>query len=106
MSVTNSAVYTKDGAVFATAQEAWDDKNSLYGPGLQQAVDDCFAQMLLDGVLLEPVYPTWDQATYTLTIVKHVSSIEAYNAAVTFNVQAVVADAAAAGWTFIRVTTI
>lgn len=101
MSVTHSANYTKTGATFATAQDAWDDKNSLYIPGLQQSVDDCFAQMLLDGVLIQPVYPVWDQATFTLTIVKVVSSVAAYNAAVTFDVQAVVDGAAAAGWTFI-----
>lgn len=106
MSVTNNAVYSKDGAVFATAQEAWDDKNSLYSPELKASVDDCYAQMLLDGVLLEPVYPLWDQATFQLTIVKVVSSVAAYNAAVTFNKAEVVADAVAAGWTYVGSTTV
>ena len=105
MSVTNNAVYSKDGAVFATAEDAWADKNSLYSPALTQSVNDCYAQMLLDGVLLQPVYPTWDQATFQLTIVKVVSSVEAYNAAVTFNKAEVVADAVAAGWTYVGSST-
>lgn len=101
MSINNNAVYTKNGAVFATAQEAWADKNSLYSPGLKESVDTCFAQMLADGVLLEPIYPLWEQATFTLTIVKVISSYQAYAAAVTFDKAQLVAAAAAAGWTFL-----
>jgi len=106
MSVNNNVVYTKDGATFASGAEAYADKNSLYSPELQSAVSDCYAQMLTDGILLEPVSQNWDQATYTLTVIKVVTSVEAYKAAITFNIAETVVDAAAAGWTYIRSTTI
>jgi len=99
MSVNNNAVYLKNGATFATGDDAYANKNSLYSPELQTSVDNCYAQMLADGILLEPVNPTWNQATFTLTIVKIVSSVQAYNNAITFNVLETVTDAEAAGWT-------
>lgn len=106
MSVTNNAVYLKAGANFGSGGDAWADKNSLYTPELKASIEACYTQMLADGVLLEPVYATWDQDTFHLTIVKVVSSVAAYNAAVTFNVSEVVADATAAGWTYVGSSTI
>jgi len=85
MSVYANAKYVKGGAIFASGAEAYADKNSLYSPEFAEQVDACYAQMLEDGVLLEPISYTWDQETFTLTIVKHVSLLEAYIAALTFN---------------------
>ena len=99
MSVYNNAIYSKNGAIFANGAEAYAEKNSLYSPELQTSVDNCYAQMLADGILLEPVNPTWDQATFTLTNVKLVSSTSAYTNAITFNPFETVAKAEAAGWT-------
>lgn len=101
MSVTLTPKYTKDGATFASGAEALADKNSLFSPELTQSVNDCYAQMIVDGVLLQPITPEWDQATFTLSVVKVVSSVAAYKAAVTFNEAECVADAEAAGWTLV-----
>ena len=106
MSVFNSVSYTKDGATFASGADAWADKNSLYTPELKASVDACYTQMLADGVLLAPVYATWDQPSYTLTINKEVSSVAAYKAAVTFNEAECISDATAAGWTYTGSVTI
>ena len=102
MSVTSNTVYTKNGATFATAQDAWDNKNSLFTPHLQQSLNDCFAQMLVNGVLLEPVSAAWNQDTFELTISKVTTSVEAYDAAISFNIEQVSVGAENAGWTFVR----
>lgn len=101
MSVNYNAIYTKVGATFATAADALADKNSLYGTELTQSVQDCYAQMTTNGILLAPITPLWDQATFTLTVVKLVSSVEAYLAAATFDGPAVIAAAGTAGWAYI-----
>ena len=102
MSITCNTVHTKNGAIFATAQDAWADKNSLYTPELRQSVHDCFVQMISDGIMLEAAYPVWNQDTFELTIVKVVSSAEAYNAAITFDTAELKSLADNAGWVFVR----
>ena len=98
MSVTFSAKYTKNEATFASGVAAYADKNSLYSPELVQQVEDCYAQMITDGVLLAPVDPVWDQETFTLTINKLVTSVDDYEDAITFDVAACVAASNEAGW--------
>ena len=97
--VNDSAIYSKVGATFATGEEAYQDKNSLYPPELTARVNACYAQMLADGVLLQPISYTWDQATFTLTINKIVTSNEAYGAALTFDTASCVTFSQGAGWT-------
>jgi hypothetical protein len=98
MSVNYNSVYRKPGATFADGNEAKLNKNGMFPPELTQACDECFATMLANGVLLEPVSYVWDQDTYTLTVVKLVSSIAAYQAAVTFNGTQCMTLAAQVGW--------
>jgi hypothetical protein len=101
MSLDDSARYTKVGATFASAAEAYANKNSLYGAELTAAVDACYAKMLADGVLLEPVTYNWDQSTSTLTVRKIVASKAEYNAAITFDGGLCVTRSTEAGWTLI-----
>jgi hypothetical protein len=101
MSDNRNVTYTKVGAIFADAEAAKTDKNSLFSAELTQACDDCFNTMLANGVLLEPVSYLWDQDTYTLTVVKLVSSGSAYQAAVTFDVAETIRAAVSAGWTLV-----
>jgi hypothetical protein len=101
MSATYNAVYTKPGATFADVLEAKANKNSLFPAELTQACEDCYATMLANGVLLEPVSLMWNQTTHTLTVVKRVSSIAAYQAAVTFDGPRCIALAEEAGWTLV-----
>lgn len=98
MSQDNSAVYGKIGATFATAAEAYANKNSLYGAELTAAVDACYAKMLADGVLLEPISYEWNQEFHTLTIKKVISSKEAYSGALTFDANLCVSRSIEAGW--------
>lgn len=102
MSVNRPALYQKIGATFADAAAAKANKDSLFPPALSQSVNDCYATMLANGVLLEPVSYTWDQSSYTLTVVKVVSSSEAYNAAITFDSAATINYASQAGWTILN----
>ena len=99
MSVNHNAVYTKNGATFASGDEAYANKNSLYSPELQASVNACYAQMLADGILLEPISKIWNQDTFQLTIVKVVSLIKNYNAAINFDVIATIEAAQQTGWT-------
>jgi hypothetical protein len=100
MSEHITATYIKNGATFASGTEAYADKNSQYSPEIAQQIADCYAQMLEDEVLLEPIMYTWNQDTFTLTIVKHVSSLRAYNNALTFE-PATAVQSVASGWIFI-----
>lgn len=98
-----TSIYTKPGATFSNGDEAYANKNSLYGPELTVAVDAGNAKLLADGVLLEPIAYTWDQATSTLTMYKTVVSQEAYDSAVAsaFDVNLAVTRSAEAGWTIV-----
>jgi hypothetical protein len=101
MSVTIKSTYQKVGATFANGVEAHNDKNSLFSSETRSVVEACYANMLANGILLEPVSYSWNQETSILEIVKVVSSPEEYAAAVTFNGPAVIQAATDAGWVFI-----
>jgi hypothetical protein len=101
MSVNYNSVYTKNGATFADGEAAKANKNSLFSAELTQSCEDCYATMLANGVLLAPVSFVWDQATYTLTVVKLVTSVADYQAAQTFNGPQCVTLAEEAGWTYV-----
>ena len=95
------AQYEKFGATFASGTEAHDDKNSLYTPEFSASVNDCYSNMLTNGILLEAVYSTWDQETFTVSVCKNVISEEAYNENRTFDGSTAVAFAQEAGWTWL-----
>ena len=98
MSEKITVTWIKDNSTFVSGAAAYADKNSLFSAELAASMNDCYSSMLTDGILLEPLSYAWDQASYTLTIDKIVSSIAAYEAAVTFHVADTNAAARAAGW--------
>ena len=98
MSEKITVTWTKDNSTFASGTDAYADKNSLFSAELAASMNDCYSSMLTNGILLEPLSYAWDQVSYTLTIDKIVSSIDAYEAAVTFNVVDTNSAARAAGW--------
>jgi hypothetical protein len=104
MSQDVSSVYSKPGATFANGDEAYADKNSLYPSELTQQVDNCYNEMLTEGILLQPVTHVWNQAAGTLTVVKIVESKLAYVEAVTFDTAEVLNYSVQAGWTFVPPT--
>ena len=93
--------YEKIGAVFANADLAHTDKNSMFSPELQNSCDDSNNNALAEGILIEPIYYVWVQDTFILDVCKLVTSQDAYNAAKTFNGTDAVAAAEAAGWTWL-----
>lgn len=101
MPITIEEFYQKPGAVFSDGQAAQADKNSLFSPELRSAVESCYANMLANNILLEPVSYSWNQGTHTLHITKVVSSIEDYTAAKTFNGPAAIQAASNAGWVYL-----
>lgn len=81
--VYHNAIFRKPGATFADATEANADRMSMFTPELRAASQEMFSTMLAAGVLLEPLSFQWDQSTQTLTVIKKVTSKEAYRACVT-----------------------
>jgi hypothetical protein len=102
MSQDISSIYVKLGASFANGVAAYADKNRLYPPELTQQVNNCYSEMLLEGILLQPVTYVWDQEDSTLTVVKIVENSLLYGEAVTFDSAEVSNYSKQAGWTFVR----
>lgn len=91
--------FRKTDAVFANAELARNDKNSLFSQELQDACGQSNANALAAEILLDPPYFEWDQETFTLSICKVVTSNSEYNQSITFDNQETDAAANAAGWT-------
>lgn len=103
MPVTQVVVYQKSGATFSSAEEAYQDKNSLYSAELTESIEQCHAEMVANNILLGPTTYAWDQATEQLTIQRTISDLEAFQAARTYDVAAVTDNSAQAGWIFISI---
>lgn len=101
MSQTYISSYTKPDVTFANGFQAYLDKNSLYGPELTESVESCYNNMQTAGILLEPVTPVWDQENHILNVVKKVTSVEAYQAALTFDEETAARRSYDAGWTYL-----
>jgi hypothetical protein len=93
--------YEKPGATFADGAAAWADKNSLYSPELEASAEDSNNNALAAGILTEPIHAEWVQSTFTVEICKHVTSLDAYLEARTYDPVAIKAAAAEAGWTYL-----
>jgi hypothetical protein len=100
MPIENYSEYIKPGAVFATAAEAYADKNSLYSPELIASIESCYQKMESEGILLEPISYTWDQETSVLTVVKIISDMDLYSKAITFDLTMAKGLSSLAGWSY------
>jgi hypothetical protein len=100
MAAIISSTYTKTGAVFATGQEAYDNKNSLYPTELTDSVHASNDAQLANGILTQPLDLVWDAGTFTLKVEKHVYDTTAYYETRTFDGSACVSYSNTAGWTF------
>ncbi len=79
MAITQiTVVLEKDGAVFASEIEANTDRFAGYPELLDQAKAANKA-MVDDGTLSEPMSRTWDQTSFTLTLVKLVANMDNYD---------------------------
>lgn len=72
MSITAVTKYQKLGGTFASGEEAYADKNSMYTAEFSAAVDQWLADQLEAGILLEPTTVEWDADTHTLTITRKI----------------------------------
>jgi hypothetical protein len=98
MSQDVSIKWTKAGATFADADAAHANKNAGYPAALTESVDACFATMITNGVLIEPISRVWDQETHTLFVRRIATTQEAFDAAITFDGEETVRLAQEAGW--------
>ena len=97
------AKFTKTGAVFASAAEAQADRKSQFSEELNAKLAETYGTLQLSGIIISGPDITWDQATYTLTIERVVSSNAAYSAFYQENNNSSRADietaSDSAGWT-------
>ena len=96
--------YEKDNAIFVDGNEAYANKNSLYPAELELSVTEGNNAALADGVLLEPITYEWDQETFILSINKHVTDGDEYEAirvSYGYSDSAALAADEAAGWTYL-----
>jgi hypothetical protein len=98
--------YEKLNATFTNGEDAWADKNSMYPPGLWDSVQESNNNALAAGILLEPLYPEWDQETFTISICKLTSSAAEYRSTKTYDNNLCISAAAEAGWIYLGIITI
>jgi len=99
MSVDLTITWTKEGATFADADAAHANKNAAYPAELTAAIDQCWTNMLANGILLEPITRSWDQENFALVVRRIATSQEAFTQAITFDSAETVRLAQEAGWT-------
>lgn len=71
--------YKKQGAVFSDGNSAFADRNSAMSAEIFEPAVSADARLLEEGILLSPIYFTWDQENFILTVHKLVSSFNEYN---------------------------
>lgn len=104
MSHILTTVFQKDGAVFANADEAFNDKNRLFSAELRQATRESTQAMMDQGILLKPIEYIWNQGNFTLTVIRTVSSHEEFLNLRAFDLKAAMDASRAAGWTVLSNT--
>ena len=104
MSFTYTFLYSKPGAVFATAEEALADKNSLFGADLTNEIQTAYDTMHNDGILLPGWNLNWDQSTQQLSLNYEVSDVDAFLAASRANLMGhrAIVQSELAGWTYLN----
>ena len=103
MSTTYTFKYSKPDAVFNSAEEAIADKNSLFGPELQNQVLTTFSAAQDNGILISYA-SNWDQATHTLTLTREISDVDAFLSAIRQDGTGAraIAQSELAGWTYLN----
>ena len=98
MSQDVSINWVKVGATFADADLAHANKNAGFPAALSASIDACFAAMVTNGVLLEPISRAWHQETYTLSVRRIVTTDQAFAEAITYDTDETVRLSLEAGW--------
>jgi hypothetical protein len=78
MAVNLVAKFTKPGAVFSSADEAQIDRKSLFSDDLKYRMAGSYTALTESSIIIAGPIISWDQDTFTLTIVRTVTDNEAY----------------------------
>ncbi len=78
MAVNLVAKFTKSGAVFSSAEEAQADRKSLFSDDLKNRMSRSYAALTESGIIIAGPTITWDQDTFTLTIIRTVTDNDEY----------------------------
>jgi hypothetical protein len=95
--------WQKIGAVFASSEDARSDKNLLFSSALRDATQQSNSSALENGILLEPIYCTWDSDAFILEVCKSVTSKADYDNSKTFSTLEAHAASVEAGWTYLGI---
>lgn len=95
--------YQKPEVIFTNGDQAIASMREAIPTEMQNVSKASNTQLLGQGILLSPIYFDWDQATFTLTVNKLVSSEKEYHrgraADPLLNNAAIAESIIAAGWT-------
>jgi hypothetical protein len=78
MAVNLVAKFTKPGAVFSSAEEAQADRKSLFSDDLKARMSTSYTALTESNIIIAGPTISWDQDTFTLTIVRTVTNNEDY----------------------------
>lgn len=98
MAVKIVAKYQKAGAEFATAADAYADRNAEMDATTIQSIDDANTALLNQGIMLSPPVHIWDSNTCILRIEKTVTSEQDYFNNLSVNLVKVLTEARINGW--------
>ncbi len=83
---------------FNSADEARDDLRQFYPEEQRQANDAWHDQMVADGTLRKPMERIWNPENKTLTYIREINDIDAYDASKPYEISDVDVYVAQAGW--------
>jgi len=103
MSSVYTITYSKEGAVFATPEEAVADKNRLFSAELLAAVQANYAKLWTDRVFTATDM-TWDQEKFQLTLNYTVTDVDSLLAGLRANGvgSQAITQSELAGWTYLN----
>jgi len=103
MSSVYTITYSKEGAEFATPEEAVADKNQLFSAELLAAVQTNYKNLWDTGILIG-ADNTWDQATFQLRLNYATTDVDALLAGLRAGLvgRQTITQSELAGWTYLN----
>lgn len=99
---TIATIYTKNGAIFPDADAANTDRSQFISFELFQLINNSYNALRDDGVLHGEILEEWNQDTFTLTVLRNVSDVDAYQTSIAGWRDNVTEMTEQAGWTFVK----
>ena len=76
MSVKLIAKFVKPGAIFSDAVAAQNDRKSMFTDDLKTRMSSSYQQLKESGIIISGPEISWDQDTFTLTIIRVVTDYD------------------------------